>query len=190
MITFIEWLLENTEPQSFTLSDKNIVPEWVYNIFVESYLKSTGKAWDMNTFLGRSRSWTFFGIPPESEHDPAAGFVSVRFQNSGLVKLTGVAGSTRAILTGLSLVDNLNKPVWGAVSDSIASMAEKRGFIVPPPETMKMMAMFIPNLSVNDSGDVQAHVIGVGDVNKKVIVNQKYMDWFKKQYPQIPIAAR
>ena len=72
MITFIEWLLENTEPQSFTLSDKNIVPEWVYNIFVESYLKSTGKAWDMNTFLGRSRSWTFFGIPPESEHDPAA----------------------------------------------------------------------------------------------------------------------
>ena len=144
----------------------------------------------MNTFLGRSRSWTFFGIPPESEHDPAAGFVSVRFQNSGLVKLTGVAGSTRAILKGLSLVDNLNKPVWGAVSDSIASMAEKRGFIVPPPETMKMMAMFIPNLSVNDSGDVQAHVIGVGDVNKKVIVNQKYMDWFKKQYPQIPIAAR
>jgi hypothetical protein len=55
---------------------------------------------------------------------------------------------------------------------------------------MKMMAMFIPNLSVNDSGDVQAHVIGVGDVNKKVIVNQKYMDWFKKQYPQIPMAAK
>jgi hypothetical protein len=181
---FSEWLLikeniQRAQAQKFTLND--IDPRLVYDVFYDTYKKSTGQAWDYDTFVSRAYNWTFYGIPPQVQNDAVAGFVAVRFQRSGLIKLTGMAGNGRSILAGLTMLNATGKPIWGAVSDEIARLAEKRGFMVAPPEVMKQVAPFIPDLKVDDSGNVVANVRGIGDVSKKVIINSQYKDWLMSQ---------
>ena len=76
----------------------------------------------INIFLHRGYKWTFFGVMPSYDNDPESGFIATRFQRSGLIKLTGVAGNLRSILKGLDLLSGLNKPVWGAVSEDIGAL--------------------------------------------------------------------
>ncbi len=189
MITFLEWLNENAASvQSFTLNDVN--PEWIYNIFKTSYEKSTGQSWSYQTFLGRASNWTFYGLPPQSDNDPNAGFVAVRIQNSGLIKLTGVAGNGRGILRGVDMLNSLNKPIWGAVSGDIAAMAAKKGFKIIPPFILKMLAakgVKIPGMEIDSAGNIKADIVELGTVDKKAIVNDQYINWLKKQYPDLPI---
>ena len=47
-----------------------------------------------------------------------------------MVKLTGAAGSPRSIMNGLDELINKNVAIWGAVSDNITGLVEKKGFTV------------------------------------------------------------
>lgn len=190
MINFLEWLLEENKPaQKFTLNDTD--PKWIYEIFKQSYLKSTGVAFSEPHFYGRASQWTFFGVPPSSENDPLSGFVAVRFQPSGLIKLTGVAGNPRGIFRGVDLINSINKPIWGAVSSDIANMASKKGFKIIPPFVLKMISkkgIKIPGMEIDDAGNIKADIAEVGTVDKKAIVNDAYIDWLKSKHPDLPIS--
>lgn len=192
MINFKNWLLkeENKPAQKFSIN--NINSKWMYEIFKNSYLKSTGTAFSESHFYDRASKWTFFGIPPSSENDTMSGFVAVRFQPSGLVKLTGVAGNPRGIFRGVDLLTSLNEPIWGAVSSDIANMAAKKGFKIVPPFVLKMLAengIKIPGMEIDSFGNIKADIAEVGTIDKKAIVNDLYIEWLKKQYPNLPISV-
>ena len=147
-------------------------------------MRFTGHAWDYNTFLSRAYDWVFFGVKPTVKNDEKAGFVAVRFQRSGIIKLTGVAGNKRAILRGIDLLSSKNMPVWGGVSSDIADMAKRKGFIVVPKEVAQKIGPFIPNFATDSEGDVVANITGgIGVVKKVLIVNQNYLNWLQKNNP-------
>ena len=193
MINFKKWLLEEENQAAIEFSLNKTNPAWLYEIFKQSYLKSTGTAFSESHFYDRASKWTFFGIPPNSENDPTSGFVAVRFQPSGLIKLTGVAGNTRGILRGVDLLNSKNQPVWGAVSSDIANMASKKGFKIVPPFVLKMLTqsgMKIPGMEIDDAGNIKTDIAEIGKVDKKAIVNDQYISWLKNQYPHLPISDK
>lgn len=195
MIGFKKYLFEQSllsesarSAEQFRLNRENA--DWLYDVFTSSYLKSTGDAFSKNLFISRASDWTFFGVSPISDNDTEAGFIAVRFQRSGLVKLTGVAGNPKSILKGVDLLNSLDLPVWGAVSSSIAKMAEKKGFKIVPPEVLKSLASHgvqIPGMEIDSSGNIKASIQEIGVVDKVAVVNDKYIGWIKMMYPNLDI---
>lgn len=157
-----------------------------YDLFKAEYDKSTGKSWPFEKFVERSRNWTFYG--------DEKGFVAVRFQRSGYVKLVGMAGSMRSKLVGLKQLLDQNLPLWGMVSDQIAELAKKVGFIVPPQFIVNQIIKHIdPSVLANaqakvvDSG-IQIDYSDVGSVVKKLIVTKPYIQKFIKE-TNIPMSG-
>jgi hypothetical protein len=160
---------------SFTTLD---VPEQqqdeMYDTFRQTYEESTGSSWDQEKFKRRSGNWVFYG-----DKD---GYVAVRPQRSGMLKLTGMAGNPRSIIKGLNELIGEGKPVWGMVSQNIASMAEKKGFITPNPTLVKILIKLIPSnvlggaeiTSIGDDGGVNFMYQDVGAANKFFIANREY----------------
>lgn len=184
------------EPKEFKIQDLNSTAQsWLYNIFKESYMTSTGSAFTESEFFSRASGWTFFGVPPSMENDPNAGFVAVRFQKSGLVKLTGIAGSNTmqgklAIFDGIRMLHKKDKPIWGAVSADLAKAAGKMGFKVVPSSMFTHLSkagVKIPGMQVDDQGNLKANIQGIGEVEKVAIVNDLYLQWLKKEYPNLDI---
>jgi hypothetical protein len=150
--------------------------EHIYNVFKDSYEKSSGTAWSKDKFYDRARNWLFFGDDN--------GFVTVRPQQSGLYKLVGVAGNPKSILVGLNELKSLNTPVWGMVSADIQKMAVKQGFKTPPTFLLKVLLKFIPSsvfggvdFDINSDGSLTLKYSDVGDAKKYFIGNEEY---FKK----------
>ena len=92
MISFYDWLDQRgvalfevktaVKAKEFKVNDANA--QAMHSIFEKTYAASTGHAWDLHTFIYKSRPWTFYGIEPTVPNDPDAGFISVRVQNSGM----------------------------------------------------------------------------------------------------------
>ena len=167
-------LREGLLNEEFNLDSTN--QEDIYNIFKQSYEKSTGASWDVNKFNSRARNWVFFG--------DETGFVAVRPQRSGLYKLVGVAGNPRGILKGMAELKSNNYPVWGMVSGDMVGMAKKQGFKTPPKYLIKVLLKFIPksifggvDFDVNSDGSITLKYADVGDAKKYFIANDEY---FKK----------
>ena len=108
--------------ESMTIG-RELDPEHAYELFAKSYEKETGSCWSKDKFLDRARSWSFFG--------DENGFVAVRKQYSGPMKLVGVAGDPRSVVKGLTELEATGAPIWGAVSEKLCLIAKKRGMIVP-----------------------------------------------------------
>jgi len=116
----------NTSPVSDlyeSMNGQEIDLHHAYEIFRRSYEAETGAAWSEEKFVNRAQQWVFYG-----DDD---GFVAVRPQRSGMIKLVGVAGEPRSILKGLNELQQTGGAIWGAVSAPLAQMAAKRGMIVP-----------------------------------------------------------
>lgn len=149
-----------------------------YDLFARSYQQATGGAWSKEKFLSRARGWDFYGND--------LGFVAVRPQRSGMLKLVGVAGDPRAILKGLDELMATGAPIWGAVSAPLAVMAKKKGFIVPssyPGGSKLIRALFslIPasvfggsKPTINPDGGVTFAYEDVGTATKYLIGNRQY----------------
>ncbi len=161
-----------------------------YEIFKSSYEKATGSSWSKEKFMARSRNWKFYG--------DERGFVSVRPQRSGMMKLNGVAGNTKSILKGLKELLAEGHPTWGMVSKDMLAMAHKIGFITPPAFVLKILINMIPSsvlgapYDMNDDGSITLHYSDVGSSTKYFIGNKQY---FKALIPQMTgmatnIAAR
>lgn len=158
--------------------------ERAYEIFKTSYDKSTGSSWSKDKFLSRARNWKFYG--------DSDGYVAVRQQRSGMLKLNGVAGSTRSIVKGLKELLAENHPTWGMVSEDMLPMAHKLGFITPPAFVIKLLIKSIPasvfgaDFDMNDDGSITLHYHDVGLVTKYFIANKQY---YKQILPQLTMHA-
>jgi len=157
--------------------------EKVYDIFKTSYENSTGTSWDSGKFSSRANGWTFFG-------DKSSGFVVLRKQNSGMNKLTGVAGDLKAISMGISDINALNEPVWGMADKRISTILTKKfNYYTPPAFILKLMMKKIPSsvfgdaeYEVNNDGSVTFKYSDVGDATKYFFANKQY---YKQIYPTI-----
>jgi hypothetical protein len=168
MFTFKDYLVEEFIPDL----------DRAYDIFSDTYIKSTGKTWCKDKFINRAHSWLFYG-----DED---GFVTVRPQKSGYLKLTGMAGNPRSIIKGLKDLIATNKPIWGMVSHEILPMAIKQGFISPDKNQIEKILSNIPpsvfggvDAKINDDGSVTMNYDDVGPATKYFIANKKYMNSIK-----------
>ena len=155
-----------------------------YEIFKTSYDKSTGASWSKDKFIQRARSWKFYG-----DQD---GYVAVRPQRSGMLKLNGVAGNPKSIVKGLKELLAENHPTWGMVSEDMLPMAHKLGFITPPAFVIKLLVKSIPasvfgaDFDMNDDGSITLHYHDVGSATKYFIANKQY---YKQLLPQLATQA-
>lgn len=120
-----EEMLDVTPFRDFLLTERKIDLnlDRAYDLFSAEYLAATGKTWDKDKFLNRSSNWDFYG--------DENGFVAVRNQRSGFVKLVGMAGSMKSKYKGFKEIIEIGVPLWGMVSKDIAPMALKMGMRVP-----------------------------------------------------------
>lgn len=149
-----------------------------YDVFKRSYEDQTGMAWSEDKLFSRARNWTFFG--------DEKGFVAVRVQNSGLKKMVAVAGDPRSIIKGIVELQASGGPIWGAVSAPLASMAKKRGMIVPHlvlggPFVIKVLAKVIPpsvfgghEPKVTKDGGLVFDYEDIGTTTKYIVGNKEY----------------
>lgn len=162
--------------------------EDIYNIFKDSYEKSTGSSWSKEKFFDRANLWTFYG-------DPKKGFITVRTQRSGPIKITGVAGNPMSAYKGLKeLIDTEHKPIWGMATKDIVDKMKKMGFISPPAFLIKIMMKVIPASvfggvasEVLSDGGVKFSYNDVGDSVKYFFANKDYYKHLISQgLPDVP----
>ena len=153
----------------------------IFNIFKQSYEKSTGGSWDKSKFMSRASNWLFFG--------DADGFIAVRPQKSGLYKLVGVAGSPKSILSALNEIEAKNVPVWGMVTANIQATLQKKGFITPTPEQLQILYKSIPpsvfggaETQQNPDGSLTLKYNDVGDATKFFVGNEMYFNTMKTMF--------
>lgn len=146
----------------------------VYDLFSDSYQKATGKAWDRGKFISRAGGWRFYG--------DENGYVTVREQRSGMLKLTAVAGAPRSIIRGMQDLMSEGKPVWGMVDKNIQSMAQRFGLKSPPGALVKMLIGKIPSnvfggatlKGVGWDGGATFDYADIGETTKYLIGNTEY----------------
>lgn len=163
----------------------NLDMDQAYELFKATYEKETGASWSKDKFMQRASNWDFYGDP--------TGFIAVRPQRSGLVKLTGAAGSPRGILKGIKELQSENKPIWGMASKPLAAQLSKLGLIQPPGLLLKAISTMIPKsvfgdvpFTVNMDGGVTFQYSDVGPATKYFVASPEY---FKQILTQIPNAA-
>ena len=161
-----------------------------YTIFNQSYIKSTGKSWNKDKFIERAKNWTFFG--------DENGYVAVRVQAGGMVKLVGVAGSSKSIYKGIIEIKKAysSMPLWGMVSKEIANQAEKMGFKVLRLKNdikskifLKLIKNIIPSSvfggakinGINADGTIKFEYSDIGEANKVLVGNEIYFDGLKEK---------
>lgn len=154
---------------------ENLDLDDAFLIFKDSYEKSTGKSWSREKFIRRAKNWEFFG--------DSKGFVAVRHQRSGLVKLTGVAGSMKSVLKGFRELKSKKFPLWGMVDNRLASSLEKAGFIRPSAYIVKTMIRFIPkevfggvDFEIQKDGGIKFKYVDVGDAVKYFVGTPEYFE--------------
>lgn len=158
----------------------NLDLDQAYEVFKASYEKSTGVSWSKDKFLNKARNWKFYG--------DQQGYVAVRPQRGGMMKLNGVAGAPKSIFKGLKELLAENQPTWGMVSKDMLPMAHKLGFITPPAFVIKILVKLIPAsvfgaaYDMNDDGSITLHYGDVGSSTKYFIGNSQY---FKQLIPQM-----
>ena len=197
MLKLVNLMLENVVPEEEPCAmPTEILPEAemnhrtmnldkAYDVFNQSYIKSTGKSWEKDKFIERAYGWTFFG--------DENGYVAVRPQQSGMVKFVGVAGSLKSIYKGIQeLKAKYNSvPVWGMVSKEISDQVGKLGFKTLRLKNdlsskifLKLLKTVIPASvfggaeinGINSDGTLSFQYKDVGEVNKVLIGNDKYFD--------------
>ncbi len=148
--------------------------EELYNLFKASYIASVGSSWSFDKFLSRVDGWLLFG--------DSDGFVTVREQRSGYLKLTGSAGNTRSILRGFDMLTNSGKPIWGVVTQEIANLLQKKDFIVPNKQIVAQLIKFIPsevfggaNIDVRNDGTLTV-TNGNASLDKAFVANKAYFN--------------
>jgi hypothetical protein len=151
----------------------NIDMDRAYELFSASYKEHTGNAWSKEKFMARAAAWDFYG--------DENGYVAVRPQLSGLVKLVGVGGAPRSVLKGLKQLMDQHLPVWGMMSADLVPMAKKIGMIQPPAWVVKGMLKFIPPgvfgdapFTVNGDGSITLQYSDVGEATKFFVGSKEY----------------
>lgn len=152
--------------------------EKLYQLFKDSYIKSTGNAWNEYKFAGRAKNWTFYG-------DPEKGGIAVREQKSGLVKLVASFGEPRAVIEAVQeLVHTNKKPIRGVLPSNLARHLRHAGFKVATYEQLMKMKPYVEQSgvigdeieSVKPDGTIVVKN-DFGSMDKVLVGNDKYFDF-------------
>ena len=156
-----------------SLSKVELDLDQAYEIFRESYTKAVGTSWDRQKFMRRAHNWEFYG--------DQTGFIAVRHQRSGLVKLTGVAGSIKGIFKGFKELQQKDWPIWGMMDLRLAKHLQKQGYVRPPAFLIKLLAKSIPkgvfggvDIDIQSDGGIKFHYHDVGDATKYFVATPAY----------------
>lgn len=152
-----------------------------HELFRRSYEEATGAAFSYDQFVSRARNWTFIGNEK--------GYVAVREQDGGLLKLVGSAGDKRLVFRAMQSLIEGDAPVWGAVTEDLKDMSSRIGmYSLSTPETaslIKGLSRFMRSLpiqSVNDDGSITVNTPS-GAQNKFLIGNKAYLDLMENKPP-------
>lgn len=156
--------------------------EQAYDIFKNEYEKSTGKSWDRNKFMGRASNWEFYGDDK--------GYVAIRRQRSGFVKLVGMAGDMRSKLKGMQDLLSMNLPLWGMVSKEIKDLAIRKGMRMPNILERQVLKRNIPSEVFGDAkildymsdGGIKIQYPDIGVVIKYLIGTPSYYSELRKKF--------
>lgn len=146
----------------------------IFNLFKNSYLKTTGTHWSEEKFINKSKDWLFFG-------DKINGFIAVKEKN-GNFKLIVSAGNLGSIVNGLNELISLNKPIWGFVNDKLQNFLTKKfNFLTPNKNEIKQIQNFLSDdflknkkYIINDDGSFTFDYEDVGMSNKYLVINDKF----------------
>lgn len=146
--------------------------EHIYDMFRDSYVRATGNSWVKNKFYSKANDFLFFGNKNE-------GFITVRPNPDGTLKLTTSAGNIKNIFDGVSELISTNKPIWGLMSSKMSMVLSKKyGFIIPPKEVSGFLikAVVDPNSSynLNDDGTITFNYTDIKSSSKSFIANEKF----------------
>jgi len=169
--------------EAYTPSEIDI--DRAYELFQNEYMQSTGKTWDKNKFLQRASNWIFYG--------DMNGFIAVRPQHSGYVKLVGAAGSDKSKYKGFKELASTHKPVWGMVDLKIKNILSKLGYRGPNLiERAAMKLFFTPEKMASVLGganidNIQGDKVtitypDIGTVEKYFIASPEYWTKVKSFY--------
>jgi hypothetical protein len=153
-----------------------------YDVFRQEYEESTGQSWTQDKFMQRAKNWQFFG--------DENGFVAVRPQRSGFIKLVGMAGDNKSKLRGIQQLQEQKLPVWGMVSKDIKDIAVKRGMREPNMIERPLLKMAISNASLGDAeilgytsdNGIRIRYPDVGEVTKYMIGSPEYYQKLRSQF--------
>lgn len=145
-----------------------------YDVFRQEYEQSTGQSWSMEKFMQRARNWEFFG--------DENGFVAVRPQRSGFVKLVGMAGDNKSKLRAIQQIKEQGLPVWGMVSKDIKDMAVKRGMREPNMIERTLLKQALNSAALGDAeilgytpdNGVRLRYPDIGEVTKYMVGSPEY----------------
>jgi YD repeat-containing protein len=145
-----------------------------YEIFKKEYINSTGKSWNYNKFLDRARNWEFYG--------DENGYVAIRNQKSGFVKLVGMAGNNKSKLKGINDLTQMKLPLWGLVSKEIKDIAIRKGMREPTQEEKDLLKSNISSTVFGDAeilefttdGGIKLKYPDVGVVIKYMVGTPEY----------------
>lgn len=145
-----------------------------YDVFRKEYEESTGQSWTMDKFMQRASNWQFFG--------DENGFVAVRPQRSGFVKLVGMAGDNKSKLRGIQQIQQMGLPVWGMVSKDIKDIAVKRGMREPNMIERTLLKQALNSAALGDAeilgytpdNGVRLRYPDIGEVTKYMVGSPEY----------------
>jgi len=168
---------ENTTFKKYLVLKESLVQiplDTAYEIFKNEYDRSTGTSWSYEKFMGRARAWEFYG--------DEKGYVAIRRQRSGLVKLVGMAGDNRSKLKGINDLISMNMPLWGMVSKDIKDIAVRRGMREPNFLERQVLKRSIPPevlggaeiLEYQKDGGIKLQYPDVGIVVKYLVGTPQY----------------
>jgi hypothetical protein len=168
---------ENTSFKKYLMLKESLVQiplDSAYEIFKNEYDKSTGNSWSYDKFMGRARNWEFYG--------DEKGYVAIRRQRSGLVKLVGMAGDNRSKLKGINDLISMKMPLWGMVSKDIKDIAVRRGMREPNFLERQVLKRSIPPevlggaeiLEYQKDGGIKLQYPDVGVVVKYLVGTPEY----------------
>ena len=145
-----------------------------YDVFRKEYEESTGQSWTREKFMQRSQNWQFFG--------DENGFVAVRPQKSGFIKLVGMAGDNKSKLRAIQQLQEQKLPVWGMVSKDIKDIAVRRGMREPNMIERTVIKQALNSVALGDAeiigytsdNGVRLRYPDVGEVVKYMIGSPEY----------------
>lgn len=145
-----------------------------YDVFRQEYEESTGQSWSKDKFMQRASNWQFFG--------DENGFVAVRPQRSGFVKLVGMAGDNKSKLRGIQQIQQMGLPVWGMVSKDIKDIAVKRGMREPNMIERTLLKQALNSAALGDAeilgytsdNGVRLRYPDIGEVTKYMVGSPEY----------------
>lgn len=153
-----------------------------YDVFRQEYEQSTGQAWTKDKFMQRAKGWQFFG--------DENGFVAVRPQRSGFVKLVGMAGDNKSKIRAIQQIKELQLPVWGMVSEDIKNIAVRRGMREPNFFERTALKYALNSAALGDAqilgytsdGGVRLKYPDIGEVTKYMIGSPEYYQKLRSQF--------